>query len=162
MRLRKYLAEHSGLELRPCLTFQHFQEENETNGTHAALKGEIPAYKIYEDNLTLAFLDIHPVHEGHTLVIPKLQIDQLWDLPDEVYNAVMLTTHKVAIHLRKVLGVRRVGVKVVGTDVPHAHIQLIPFNTPNQFAAVQDMNSPVNYKELKYVSDRLTFERNVI
>ena len=99
------------------------------------IKGEIPAYKIYEDDKTLAFLDIRPVQPGHTLVIPKKQIDHLWDLPDEDYQAVMAACKKVALHLRQELGVARVGVKVMGEEVPHAHVQLIPFDTIAQYNA---------------------------
>lgn len=97
------------------------------------IKGEIPSYKVYEDELTLAFLTNKPMQPGHTLVIPKKQIDQLWDLPDEDYQAVMATAKKVARRMRDVLGVKRIGVKVIGEEVPHAHIHLIPFNTVGQY-----------------------------
>src|SRR3989344_2967902 len=93
------------------------------------IKGEIPAHKIYEDDKTLAFLDIHPIQPGHTLVVPKKQIDSLWDLPEEEYAVLMQNCNKVAKRLRKILGVPRVGVQVIGIDVPHAHVHLIPFTT---------------------------------
>jgi histidine triad (HIT) family protein len=97
------------------------------------IKGEIPSNKIYEDELTLAFLNIYPDVPGHTLVIPKKQIDHLWDLPAEDYVAVMETAKKVANRMREVLKPERVGVKVVGEEVPHAHVHLIPFNTVEEF-----------------------------
>src|ERR1700752_4771420 len=91
------------------------------------IRGEIPAEKIYEDDKTIAFLDIHPITPGHTLVVPKKQIDHLWDLPDEDYLALMQTAKKVANRQRQVLNPQRVGVHVVGVDVPHAHIHVFPF-----------------------------------
>ncbi len=100
------------------------------------IQGDIPAERIYEDDLTIAFLTVEPCQPGHTLVIPKKQIDHLWDLEDTDYQAVMNTAKKVALHLKEVLGVSRIGVKVVGEEVPHAHVHLIPFNS------VQEFNSP--------------------
>jgi histidine triad (HIT) family protein len=119
------------------------------------IKGEIPCYKIFEDKYTLAFLDIHPIQAGHTLVIPKKQIDQLWDLKDEDYFHLMETSKKVALRLRKVLNVGRVGVQVIGVDVPHAHVQLIPFNTAEEFHARQNMTAPVDHEKLRELSNRL-------
>lgn len=92
------------------------------------IKGEIPSHKIYEDDKTIAFLTIQPVREGHTLVVPKVQIDQYIDLPDEDYDALWRTVKKVAARLRGVTGKERVGVVIKGIDVPHAHVHLIPFD----------------------------------
>lgn len=89
--------------------------------------GEIPCYKIYEDDKVLAFLDIHPEAKGHTLVIPKIEVDRIYDLPDEDYAAVMAAAKKIARHMEDVLGARTLW-KVIGTDVPHAHIHLMPFD----------------------------------
>ena len=89
------------------------------------VKGEIPCYKIYEDEKTMAFLDIEPVAAGHTLVIPKVEVDKLYELSSEDYEAVMRTVRKVARHMDEVLG-KRIFMKVIGTDVPHAHVHLIP------------------------------------
>ncbi|MCR5699989.1 MAG: HIT domain-containing protein [Candidatus Saccharibacteria bacterium] len=91
------------------------------------IKGEIPCYKIYEDDKTFAFLDIHPETLGHTLVIPKLEVDKIYDLPDEDYQALMATVKKLSQHLEKQLGQRTLW-KVIGTDVPHAHVHLTPFD----------------------------------
>ena len=92
------------------------------------IKGEIPCHKIYEDEKTLAFLTIEPVREGHTLVIPKVQVDQFIDVPDEDYEAVWRTVKKVAARIRDVTGKERVGIVVKGIDVPHFHAHLIPFD----------------------------------
>ena len=89
--------------------------------------GEIPSYKIYEDDKTYAFLDINPETKGHTLVVPKLEVDKIYELPDEDYEALMRTVKKLSIHMEKVLGARTLW-KVIGTDVPHAHVHLLPFD----------------------------------
>lgn len=92
------------------------------------IKGEIPAHKIYEDDKTIAFLTIQPVREGHTLVVPKTQVDQYIDLPDDDYDAMWRTVKKVASRIREVTGKERVGVVIKGIDVSHAHVHLIPFD----------------------------------
>ncbi|MBR3138551.1 HIT domain-containing protein [Candidatus Saccharibacteria bacterium] len=93
------------------------------------IKGEIPCYKIYEDDKTIAFLDIHPETKGHTLVIPKNETDKIYELPDEDYQALMQTVKKLSQHLEKQLNARILW-KVIGTDVPHAHVHLMPLD-PN-------------------------------
>jgi len=91
------------------------------------ITGEIPCYKIYEDDKTFAFLDIHPETMGHTLVIPKKEVDKIYDLEDEDYDALMKTVKKLSRHMEKILG-SRILWKVVGTDVPHAHVHLMPLD----------------------------------
>jgi len=91
------------------------------------INGEIPCYKIYEDEKTLAFLDINPKAAGHTLVVPKVEIDKIYDLPDEDYMALMQTVKKVSRHMEETLGKRTLW-KVIGVDVPHAHVHLIPYD----------------------------------
>ena len=91
------------------------------------IKGEIPSYKIYEDDKTFAFLDINPETPGHCLVIPKLEVDKIYELPNEDYNALMKTVKKLSHHMEKVFGARTLW-KVIGTDVPHAHVHLIPYD----------------------------------
>ena len=91
------------------------------------IQGEIPCYKIYEDDKTFAFLDIAPEAEGHTLVVPKLEVDKVYDLPDADYLAVWATVKKLARHYEQILG-ERIMIKVVGIDVPHAHVHLLPVN----------------------------------
>ena len=121
------------------------------------IKGEIPAYKIYEDEKTLAFLDIHPVQPGHTLVVPKEQIEFVWDLPDELYQAVMATSKKVALRLRDLMGTKYVSERIVGIDVPHAHVQLIPFNEVSELRAQPDMNAEPDHEALAQMTKRLAF-----
>ncbi len=92
------------------------------------VQGEIPAYKVAEDDRFLAFLDINPLAKGHTLVIPKKEVDNLFDLDDETYRDLWLFAKKVAVALDKSMTCERVGVAVVGLEVPHAHIHLVPIN----------------------------------
>ena len=89
------------------------------------INGEIPSYKIYEDEKTFAFLDINPETKGHTLVIPKNEVDKIYDLPDDDYYALFATVKKLAKHMEDVTG-RRTLMKIIGTDVPHAHVHLMP------------------------------------
>ena len=91
------------------------------------INGELPSYKIYEDEKTCAFLDIHPETKGHTLIVPKLECDKIYDLPEEYYTAVWATAKKLCAHYDSVLGKRSL-IKVVGTDVPHAHIHIMPYD----------------------------------
>lgn len=94
------------------------------------IKGDIPSHKIYEDDKTYAFLDIYPDEEGHTLLVPKVQVDKIYDLDDEVYTNLWLVAKKLARHLEQTTG-KRVIFKVIGVDVPHAHIHLIPYDPKN-------------------------------
>lgn len=119
------------------------------------IKGEIPAFKLYEDDQTLAFLDIHPITVGHTLVIPKKQVEFLWDLDDEIYQAVMKTAKKVAQHLRITLAVPYVGVQLVGVDVPHAHVHLVPFSEVSEYRHVPDMSAEPDFVALAAVAEKL-------
>lgn len=121
------------------------------------IKGEIPCHKIYEDERTLAFLDIHPVSPGHTLVIPKKQVEFLWDLDDDTYQTVMATAKKVALHLRETLAVPYIGVQVVGVDVPHAHVHLIPFREAAEFHARSDMSATPDHVALAALAGKLAF-----
>jgi histidine triad (HIT) family protein len=91
--------------------------------------GDIPSYKIAEDDRFFAFLDINPVAKGHTLVIPKKEMDYLFDIEDELYKDFFLFAKKIAIGLKKAVPCEKVGLVVIGLEVPHAHIHLIPLNT---------------------------------
>lgn len=91
------------------------------------IQGEIPCYKIYEDEKTIAFLDINPEVRGHVLVVPKNEVDKIYELPEEDYVALMDTVRKLSQHMEKCLGARILW-KVVGTDVPHAHVHLEPYD----------------------------------
>jgi len=121
------------------------------------VKGEIPCHKVYEDENTLAFLDIHPIQPGHTLVIPKKQVEFVWDLDDDVYQAVMATTKKVAQRLRDVTGKPYVGEQVVGIDVPHAHVHLIPFSNTAEFRNRPDMTAEPDHAVLADIAAKLAF-----
>lgn len=89
--------------------------------------GEIPCYKVAENEQFLAFLDINPLVKGHTLVIPKREVDYIFDLSDEEYVALHLFAKKVATAIKKAIPCKKVGEAVIGLEVPHAHIHLIPF-----------------------------------
>jgi histidine triad (HIT) family protein len=93
------------------------------------VNGEIPAYKVAEDEHYFAFLDIFPVVKGHTLVIPKKEVDYLFDLDDELYTGLQLFAKKVAKGIQKAIPCQKVGVMVLGLEVPHAHIHLVPMQT---------------------------------
>ncbi|GIZ16335.1 HIT family protein [Capnocytophaga catalasegens] len=92
------------------------------------IKGEIPSYKIAEDEYCIAFLDINPNAKGHTLCVPKQEIDKLFDLDQNVYEHLMNFSYKIAKALEKTVPCNRVGMAVVGLEIPHAHIHLIPIN----------------------------------
>src|ERR1035437_1348905 len=121
------------------------------------IKGEIPSHKIYEDEKTFAFLDIHPIQPGHVLVIPKRQVEFVWDMADEDYQAVMATCKKIALRIRDVLNVPFVGLKVIGVDVPHAHVHVIPFTTPEEFRQVPDMSALPDHAALANIAAKLAF-----
>ena len=92
------------------------------------ISGEIPSYKVGEDERFLAFLDINPVRRGHTLVIPKLEVDKFFDLPADMLSGIMPFAQGVAARIAKVVPCTRIGVSVVGLEVPHAHVHLIPID----------------------------------
>lgn len=93
------------------------------------VNGEIPSWKVAEDENFFAFLDIFPVVKGHTLVIPKKEVDYLFDLDDETYVGLHLFAKKVALGIQKAIPCKKVGVMVLGLEVPHAHIHLVPMQT---------------------------------
>jgi histidine triad (HIT) family protein len=92
------------------------------------IKGEIPCYKIAEDADFLAFLDVNPNAKGHTLCVPKQEIDKIFDLEDDLYLGLMQFSKKVAVALEKTIPCNRIGMAVIGLEVPHAHVHLIPLN----------------------------------
>lgn len=116
------------------------------------VQGLIPAYKIYEDDNFLVFLDAFPLAKGHTLVIPKQEIDYLFDLPNDLYRDMQMLAKRIAIAQKKAIPCKRIGVAVLGLEVPHAHIHLVPMNseadinfrnpkltfTPDEFVAIAD------------------------
>jgi histidine triad (HIT) family protein len=92
------------------------------------IKGEIPCYKVAENENYFAFLDISPLSKGHTLVIPKKEVDYIFDLDQDSYKGLMDFTRQVAITIKKVIPCKRISVQVIGLEVPHAHVHLIPIN----------------------------------
>jgi histidine triad (HIT) family protein len=122
------------------------------------IKGEIPSHKIFEDAQTFAFLDIHPIQPGHTLVIPKKQVQFVWDLDDDDYRALMETVRRVALQLRTVLGAAYVGEQIVGVDVPHAHVHLIPFISIDQFRRLPDELAKPDHSALAELAAKLAVE----
>lgn len=112
------------------------------------IAGEIPCYKIAENDHCLAFLDVNPLVEGHVLVVPKIEEDFIFDLDEELFIELQLFAKKVAQHLKEHIACKRVGVAVIGLEVPHAHIHLIPINQ------MDDMN--FSRKKLSLNTDQLT------
>ncbi|MBP6576267.1 MAG: HIT family protein [Chryseobacterium sp.] len=115
------------------------------------ISGEIPSYKIAEDDRHIAFLDAMPLVKGHTLVVPKKETDLIFDLESEDYKELWAFTQDIAKQIKKAIQCKRVGVAVVGLEVPHAHIHLIPLNNVDEmnFKNVRLIFSPEEYKEIQ-------------
>ena len=117
------------------------------------IAGEIPSHKILEDDRYLAFLDLRPVNPGHTLVIPKQEIDYIFDIEDELLKGLMVFTKKVAKAVGKAIPCKKVGVMVAGIEVPHAHVHLIPIQN------VSDLNfaraKPAAPEELAAIAQKI-------
>lgn len=114
------------------------------------VKGEIPCYKIAENDKFFAFLDISPIAQGHTLVITKLQNDYIFDLPDDLLGEMMVFAKKVALGIQKAIPCNRIGVAVIGIDVPHNHIHLVPINGVGDlnFKAERVKLTPEQFKQI--------------
>ena len=112
------------------------------------INGKIDSFKVLENENFLAFLDVNPVKDGHTLVIPKLQVDYIYDLPEDVFKELFVFSKKVAKMLENSFSCNRIGISVVGLEVPHAHIHLIPINK------IQDMN--FENKRVEYSNKHFT------
>lgn len=123
------------------------------------VKGEIPAYKVYEDEHTLAFLDIHPIQPGQVLVVPKKQIGFIWDMAPEYYQALMDTVHKIGNRLREVFpNKERVGVMIEGLDIAdHAHVKIFPFSTAEEYRHVPDMSQEPDHPALAEIAQKIAF-----
>lgn len=119
------------------------------------IEGIIPSYKIAEDENFYAFLDINPLAKGHTLVIPKVEVDYIFDLDDETLAGLNVFAKKVSKALDVAIDCKRVGVLVIGTEVPHAHIHLIPFQQESQMAITSKKLS-LEAEEMKQISDRIS------
>jgi histidine triad (HIT) family protein len=117
------------------------------------VKGEIPCHKICEDERFLAFLDIRPINPGHTLVIPKKEIDYIFDLDDALLGGILVFSREVAAAIKKSVECRRIGIMVAGIEVPHAHVHLVPIQS------VGDLNfakaKPADDQELAQMADKI-------
>lgn len=121
------------------------------------IKGELPSHKVYEDDKTIVIVPLHPVAKGHVLAIPKLQVDHFFDLPDEEYQALMATVKKVAVHMKQVLQTKRVGLQIVGLDVPHVHVHILAFDTEDQFHERANQKQAVDQAQLAEMAKKLAF-----
>jgi histidine triad (HIT) family protein len=122
------------------------------------IKGEIPCHKVYEDDKTFAFLDIHPVQPGHVLVVTKTPAETYLDLNDEDYQALWAAVRKVATRMREVFPERqRIGIQVEGLDVPHVHVKLIPIDTGDEFRRKPDMDAEPDHAALAEIAAKLAF-----
>lgn len=119
------------------------------------INGDIPSHKIYEDDRVLAFLEIHPIMEGHTLVVPKKQIDHIWDLDEDDYEYLWSTVKKIGMHIREVIGSPRVGITVEGFGVPHAHVHLMPIYHGNDLKKQQNKDYTPTNEELARIASKL-------
>ncbi|MCD8561798.1 HIT family protein [Candidatus Saccharibacteria bacterium] len=122
------------------------------------IRGEIPSHKIYEDGATYAFLDIYPATEVDVLVIPKKQVEFIWDLEPADYQALMASVQKIGKHLRSVLGTKYVGMRVIGVDVPHAHVHVVPFNDSEELKRSQDMSKEPDHAKLAAQAEKLRLQ----
>ena len=114
------------------------------------INGEIPSYKIAEDANYYAFLDINPLAKGHTLVVPKKEVDYIFDLDEQTLTGMLVFSGKVAKAIQKVVPCKRIGIAVLGLEVPHAHIHLVPINGGNDidFSKPKLKLSPDEFKEI--------------
>ncbi len=119
--------------------------------------GEIPSYKVAEDDRFYAFLDINPIREGHTLVIPKREEDYLFDLTDEEIAEMMVFTKKVAAAIKKAFPCRKVGMAVLGLEVPHAHIHLVPLQTEGDLDFRNKIEAPAP-ERMKEIAESIAKE----
>ncbi len=117
------------------------------------INGEIPCYKIAEDEHFFAFLDINPNAEGHTLCIPKQEVDKLTDLDKETYTGLMMFSRKVALAIEKAIDCKRVGLTVIGLEVPHVHVHLIPLNDMKEATFKHKVS--LNSEEFTAIADKI-------
>ncbi len=121
------------------------------------INGDIPCHKIYEDEKTLAILDIHPIQPGQVLVVPKKQVAFVWDLENDDYTALMSTVQKVGRKLREIFPQKdRVGVMIEGMDVAnHAHVKVFPFSKGGEYRVLPDMSAEPDHTALAAMAEKL-------
>jgi histidine triad (HIT) family protein len=118
------------------------------------IRGEIPSYTIAEDDRFFAFLDIFPLRQGHVLVIPKTEVDNLWDLSDDYLSQMLLFAQPIAKAIEKAFPCNRCGITVIGLEVPHAHVHLIPINSSNDLNFTQPKPKAAD-EDLKKAQERI-------
>ncbi len=124
------------------------------------INGEIPCFKIAEDDNFFAFLDIMPLAPGHVLVVPKKQIDYIFDVDDELLSGILPFAKKIAIAMEKVIPCERIGISVIGLEVPHAHVHLIPLRTMDDI----NFSRPklkMSDKELAEIADKIVAQLEI-
>lgn len=119
------------------------------------IAGEIPCYKIAESDLFLAFLDVFPLREGHVLVVPKTEVDKLFDLSDNYLAAMLVFAKPIAKAIEKTFPCKRCGISVIGLEVPHTHLHLIPINTSNDLNFAQPGKQKASDEQLRSVQARI-------
>jgi histidine triad (HIT) family protein len=118
------------------------------------VNGEIPCYKVAENDYFLAFLDITPLRRGHVLVIPKLEVDYIFDLEDDTLGSIFIFAKEVSTKIKKVFPCKKVGITVIGLEVPHAHIHLIPMNSINDMNFAQNKLN-LTIEELNQIAENI-------
>lgn len=121
------------------------------------IKGEIPCHKVYEDDKVIAFLDIHPIKPGHTLVVPKKQVEQFTELSPEDYSYLMAVAQLVAKKIQEVTGSLRIFLRIEGTDVAHTHVHLIPCNSDADIENPGRLDKEPDHTALAKMAQKLAF-----
>lgn len=118
------------------------------------IKGEIPSYKIAENEMFVAFLDVFPLVKGHVLVVPKIEVDKIFDLPAAYLSSMLTFAQPIAKAIEKTMDCKRCGISVVGLEVPHAHMHLLPINTANDLNFTQP-KIKVEGEEMKEIQQKI-------
>lgn len=122
------------------------------------IKGEIPCHKVYEDEHTFAFMDIHPIQPGHILLVSKQQVANFYELDDENYQALMTAAKKIATRLTEFFpDKKRIGVMIEGLEVDHVHVKIFPINTGDEFRSEPDMTTEPDHEALAEMAKKLAF-----
>lgn len=121
------------------------------------IKGEIPSSKVYEDDNTIVITPLHMLGKAHLLVVPKKQVDTIWDLEEADYQALMGVVQKTGQRMREVIPAKRIGVQVVGLDVVHAHVHVVAFDTITEFHTEPDASTPPDFPALQAMAEKLKF-----
>ena len=142
------------VNLKTCLTAVRSKIFGSMTIFSKIIAGEIPSYKIAENEKFFAFLDIFPLREGHVLVVPKTEIDKFFDLPDEFLSEMLLFAKPIAKAIERSFNCNRCGIEVVGLEVPHAHMHLIPINSANDLNFTKD-KLKMTPEQMKKVQEKI-------